>query len=62
MFPNIHHQHGLEARNIADFMERDPVIREAPAAGIFIADRPTYTAHPADTSKVSFPDCVIAKA
>jgi hypothetical protein len=53
MFPNIHHKHGLEARNIADFMERDPVIR-ATRCWDFYSSLPTHTAHPADTRKVSF--------
>lgn len=55
VLPDVHHQQGLEASNIANFMQCDPVIRQPTVRRILIADSPAHPPHLADTDKVGFP-------
>ena len=62
MLPDIHHEHWIEARNVADLMLADPVVRQSIVRRILITDGPPNSAHLADSDEIRLPNCVAAEA
>src|SRR2546423_1549103 len=61
VLPNVHDERGDEARDVADLVQRDPVVREPLVDWVLVADGPAHAAHLADRDEVRLPDVVAAE-
>src|SRR5207253_2274795 len=55
VLPDVHHDEWREPGHVADLVQRDPVVRQAPIDGILIADRPPDATHLPDADEVRLP-------
>src|SRR5207244_2391147 len=62
VLPDVHHEDRDEARDVADLVERDPVVRQPSGPRVLEADRPSDAAHLPDPDEVRLPELVAAEA
>src|ERR1041385_147025 len=61
VLPHVHYQDGREARDIANLVQRNPVIGQSAVSWILIANSPADATHLANADEVRSPDVVTSE-